>query len=327
MLGQNNDVVTSVDAVLEDTSAETGTLEAVTSDPVGSLSETAGSIWRQDLFAIDNSDVTVGQLVIALVMLVVGALLARIVSAYIGKRALPRMRVERGAAAAIQTIVYYLLLTIAVMLAVNTAGVPMTVFTIFGGALALGIGFGSQNIVNNFISGLILLIERPISVGQLVQVGDHTGVVQKVGARSTAMQGYDGKTIVIPNSSLLETAVTNFDEPDSMYRSRVAVGVAYGSDTAGVRDLLLRVAGEHQRVLDKPEPVALFLEFGDNALAFELHVWIEPRSVEDRLRIESDLRYSIDELCREAGVSIAFPQRDVHLDTQRPLEVRVTQGS
>ena len=122
-------------------------------------------------------------------------------------------------------------------------------------------------------------------------------------------------------------AVTNFDEPDSKYRSCVAVGVAYGSDTGAVRDLLLRAADEHERVLSDPAPVALFQEFGDNALAFELHVWITTKSVEDRLRIESDLRYRIDELCRDAEISIAFPQRDVHLDTTRPLEVRVTPGA
>lgn len=319
--------VTPVDDILVEATPEPGALERLTDDPVGQVSARAGEIWEFKLFSIDNADVTVAQLVIALALLIVGALVARIVSGYVGRRALPRMRVDRGAAAAIQTIVYYLLLTIAVMLAVNTAGVPMTVFTIFGGALALGIGFGSQNIVNNFISGLILLIERPISVGQLVQVGDHAGVVQKIGARSTAMQGYDGKTIVIPNSSLLETAVTNFDEPDSKYRSRVAVGVAYGSDTGVVRELLLKAADDHERVLDDPAPVALFQEFGDNALAFELHVWITPKSVEDRLRIESDLRYRIDELCRDAEISIAFPQRDVHLDTTRPLEVRVTPGA
>jgi small-conductance mechanosensitive channel len=317
---------TTVTPASSEVESGSNTIDRITSDPVGEFAATAGEVWRFKLFAIDNADVTVGQLVIALLMLVVGVVVARVVSAYVGKRALPRFRIERGAAAAIQTIVYYLLLTIGVMLAVNTAGVPMTVFTIFGGALALGIGFGSQNIVNNFISGLILLIERPIGVGQLVEVGGNMGVIQKIGARSTHMQGYDGKTVVIPNSALLESAVTNFDEPDSKYRSRVAVGVAYGSDTKIVRDLLLRVASEHERVLKSPEPVALFLEFGDNALGFELHVWIKPRSVEDRLRIESDLRYHIDELCRDAGVSIAFPQRDVHLDTNRPLEVRVTSG-
>lgn len=326
MLGQDQGV-TPVDDILEQGEPRPGAIERLTSDTLGGFTETAGEVWRFKLFAIDNADVTVGQLVIALLMLVVGVVVARVVSAYVGKRALPRFKIERGAAAAIQTIVYYVLLTIGVMLAVNTAGVPMTVFTIFGGALALGIGFGSQNIVNNFISGLILLIERPINVGQLIEVDGNKGTVQKIGARSMHMQSYDGKMVIIPNSALLESAVTNFDQPDSKYRSRVAVGVAYGSDTRVVRELLMRAASESPRVLERPEPVALFMEFGDNALSFELHVWVVPRSSEDRLRIESDLRYRIDELCREAGVVIAFPQRDVHLDTIRPLEVRVSQGS
>ena len=302
-------------------------IDRITGDPVGEFTNTAGEVWRFKLFAIDNADVTVGQLVIALVMLVVGVVVARAVSAYVGRRALPKFRIEQGAAAAIQTIVYYLLLTIAVMLAVNTAGVPMTVFTIFGGALALGIGFGSQNIVNNFISGLILLIERPISVGQLVEVNGNKGTVRKIGARSTHMQGYEGKTVIIPNSALLESAVTNYDEPDQRFRSQIGVGVAYGSDTAVVRELLLRAAEEHERVLKTPQTLALFQEFGDNALMFGLHVWVKPKSTQDRLEIESDLRYRIDELCRHAEITITCPQRDVHLDTLRPLEVRVTQGA
>ncbi|MEZ6243178.1 MAG: mechanosensitive ion channel [Phycisphaerales bacterium] len=295
-------------------------------DALQRAGEVASTVWNFKLFTINDTDVTVDQLVIAAIVLVVGLVAARVVSRHVGQRVLPRMKIDRGPASAIQTIIYYVSVVLVVMLAMNMAAVPLTVFTIFGGAMALGIGFGSQNIVNNFISGLILLIERPLTVGQLVEVGGMMGVVQKIGARSTTVQGYDGKTIVIPNSTLLEQAVTNYDRPDEMYRSQIAVGVAYGSDTKAVRDLLERAGDEHKRVLDNPSRVVLFKEFGDNALAFELHCWIRPSSVQERYEIESDLRFRIDELCREAGVTIAFPQRDVHLDTLAPLEVRVTQA-
>ncbi len=298
--------------------AEPGTLEQV--------GQVASRVWNFELFTIDDTVVTVDQLVIAALVLVIGMVAARIVSRHVGQRVLPRMHIDKGPASAIQTIIYYAAVVLVVMLAMQMAAVPLTVFTIFGGALALGIGFGSQNIVNNFISGLILLIERPIAVGQLVEVDGNRGTVQKIGARSTLVQAYDGKLVIIPNSMLLELVVTNYDRPDAMYRSRVSVGVAYGSDTKVVRELLDRVADEHERVLDNPRWQVLFQEFGDNALAFELHCWSRPRSTQDRYQIESDLRFRIDELCRESDVVIAFPQRDVHLDTLAPLEVRVTQA-
>ncbi len=286
----------------------------------------ASRVWNFELFTIDDTLVTVDQLVIAALVLVVGMVAARIVSRHVGQRVLPRMKIDRGPASAIQTIIYYVSVVLVVMLAMQMAAVPLTVFTIFGGALALGIGFGSQNIVNNFISGLILLIERPIAVGQLVEVDGNRGTVHKIGARSTLVQVYDGKMVIIPNSMLLELVVTNYDRPDERYRSQVSVGVAYGSDTKKVRELLGRAADEHPRVLDNPGWIVLFKEFGDNALGFELHSWIRPSSTQERYIIESELRFRIDELCREAGVVIAYPQRDVHLDTLSPLEVRVMQG-
>lgn len=282
-------------------------------------------VWDQQLFVIDGTPVKVSTLVIALVVLIAGLIAAKMISRAVGRRVLPRLKLEPGPASAIQSILYYVLVAVVVMLAMQMAAVPLTVFTIFGGALALGIGFGSQNIVNNFISGLILLIERPVAVGQLVEVDGCTGVVQKVGARSTVLTGYKGTDYIVPNSKLLENSVTNWNFSNHMVRSEVEVGVAYGTDTARVKELLLEATKGIDDIFPSPAPAVLFNSFGDSALVFEVNFWTTPDSVLERLETESELRFAIDRIFREAGIVIAFPQQDVHLDTLKPLEVRVLQ--
>jgi small-conductance mechanosensitive channel len=196
-------------------------------------------------------------------------------------------------------------------------------FTFLGGAIAIGVGFGSQNIVNNFISGLILLAERPIKVGDLIEIDDLYGTVTQIGARSTQIRTGSNLDIIVPNSKFLESNVVNLTLGDDKLRTQVSVGVVYGSPTREVTHLLKHAATEHGRVLKRPEPFVWFSDFGDNALIFELHFWVEVRTVADRRRIESDIRYRIDQLFRNAGLVIAFPQTDVHLDTPAPIDVRV----
>jgi len=149
------------------------------------------------------------------------------------------------------------------------------------------------------------------------------GTVQRIGARSTQIRTGNNLDIIVPNSSFLESNVVNLTLGDDRYRTQVNVGVIYGSPTRDVTRLLKHAAVEHGRVLDRPEPFVWFSEFGDNALIFELHFWVKVRTVSDRRRIESDIRYRIDQLFREAGLVIAFPQRDIHLDTTSPIDVRL----
>jgi len=269
-------------------------------------------IWDLKLFTIGNTDIYVNQLVIALVFFIAGVILSKLISRRVGNKVLPRMKVEPGPASAIQTILYYLLLIVTAVIALQIAQVPLTVFTIFGGALALGIGFGSQNIMNNFISGLILLLERPIQVNEVITVNDQTGKVLKIGARATHIQRYDGVTVVIPNSQLLENPVANWNLPDPRIRSVIKVGVAYGSDVQLVKKTLEQLLTDHIRVLEAPDNRVLFMDFGDSSLNFEVHFWISPRSTFDRRQIESDIRFKIDALFRENSITIPFPQRDIH---------------
>ncbi len=282
-------------------------------------------IWKYPLFNVDGNTITPKKLVIALAVFLAGLFLARLIARRIGSRLLPRLHVGRGPAVAIQKLAYYLLLVVVAMVALQLAGVPLAVFTIIGGALALGVGFGSQNVVNNFISGLILLIERPIKVGDLIEVDGKRGVVEAIGARATDLRNVEGADCLLPNSMLLESAVVNWHHHDDRVRARVAVGVAYGSPCERVRELLLQVAEEVEDVLTDPDPAVLFREFGDNSLAFELLAWCRPGNAFDWLRIESELRFAIDRLFSENGIVIAFPQRDVHLDTTAPVRVEMVQ--
>jgi len=197
---------------------------------------------------------------------------------------------------------------------------------VVGGALAIGVGFGSQNLMNNFISGVILLIEQPIRSGDLIEVDDLFGRVIRIGTRSTIVRMPTNVEIVIPNSSFLEKNVVNWTLTDQRIRMKISIGVAYGSDVELVRERLLEAARAHEKVLKEPEPFVWFTDFGDDALIFELHFWGLVNIIGSRLTIQSDVRFTIDRLFRESGISIAFPQRDVHLDSTRPLEVKVIHG-
>lgn len=285
--------------------------------------------WDLRLFTVGETEVFVNQLVVALFAFVFGVILSKLIARRVGKKILPRMKVHEGPASAIQTILYYFLLIITAVIALQIAQVPLTIFTIFGGALALGIGFGSQNIMNNFISGLILMLERPIQVNQIVTVNGETGKVLKIGARATHIQRYDGVTTIVPNSHLLENAVANWALPDPRIRSMIPVGVAYGSDVQLVKETLEKLLTDHIRVLESPDNRVLFMGFGDSSLDFEVHFWISPRSSFDRRQIESDLRFKIDALFREHDITIPFPQRDVHIFNETPVSVpdeRTPQG-
>lgn len=282
----------------------------------------ADQVW-QFSFSVGETQIYVKQLVIALLCFILGLIVSKIIAYRVGNKVLPRLKVESGPASAIETILYYILLIITAVVALQIAQVPLTVFTIFGGALALGIGFGSQNIVSNFISGLILLIERPIQVDDFVTVGGETGRVLKIGPRASHIQRYDGVTVIVPNSQLLEGQVANWNLPDRRIRSIISVGVAYGTDVHLVKSTLEKLLGDHIRVLEHPDNRVLFMGFGDSSLDFEVHFWISPRSVFDRRQIESDLRFKIDELFREHKITIPFPQRDINFKTSPPIAVDV----
>ena len=280
-------------------------------------------IWNAQLLAVGGESVTLGVLVTALIVFALGVWAARRLSALIGRLLRRHAGVESGAVHAFETLAFYILVVLFGLFALRIANVPLTAFTVAGGAIAIGVGFGSQNVVNNFISGLILMAERPIRLGDIVDVDGTYGRVERIGARSTRIKTFDNIHIVVPNSSFLEKNVINWTLSDNMIRTSVDVGVAYGSPTREVDRLVRRVLQEHGRILAKPPPQVLFIDFGENALHFRAYFWLQMRYMMDRRRVESDVRFRIDHLFREAKIEIAFPQRDVHLDVRAPLPVRL----
>jgi small-conductance mechanosensitive channel len=279
------------------------------------------NVWNYEIVVSEDQPVTVSMVVWGIILLVLGLLISRWASAALGRRFLPRFGVHESAAAALQSITFYTLVTLTALLALRWINVPLTLFTFLGGALAIGIGFGSQNLVNNFISGLILLAERPIRVGDVIEIDGLVGAVDSIGARSTRIRTVSNYEIIVPNSSFLERNVVNWTLSDKRVRCTIAVGLAYGSPTREVARWLKKAAEEHGQVLERPEPFVWFVNFGDNALQFELYYWIQIRAMSERRRIESDLRFIIDQYFREAGLVIAFPQRDLHISNEQPLQV------
>lgn len=292
-------------------------------DRITSISKPFLAVWRYELAVVDDRPITVSKIVIGILLLVVGVSAARVFSRFMGRRLLPRVGLDEGAAAAIQSLAFYVLVLTLGLVSLRIVNVPLTAFTIVGGALAIGVGFGSQNLLNNFISGLILLVERPIRVGDLIEIDKLLGTIQHIGPRSTHVRSAENIDIIVPNSTFLERNVINWTLSDDRYRAHVVIGLAYGSPTREAAKLIRRVVDEHGKILKTPKPIVLFTEFGDSALNFEVHFWIRMRRMMDRRLIESDIRYRIDALFREAGIVIAFPQRDVHLDAAKPLEVRL----
>ena len=274
------------------------------------------------VFSFGGSSFTTGQLIITPLLLLAGVLVAR----WLGKRIVASMTAAGRNADLIhlvQRVYFVVVLLIVVFTILELLNVPLTSFAFISGAVAIGIGFGAQNIINNFISGWILLWERPIRIGDFLEIGETRGTVESINTRSTRIRRIDGVHLLIPNSFLLENTVVNWTLIDKLARSQVRVGVAYGSPVGQVSQLIQQAADEDTSVLKHPQAQVLFEDFGDSALVFDLVFWAEAQGDRDLRMIRSDLRYRIDELFRENGIVISFPQRDVHLTSLSPLQVQV----
>lgn len=221
----------------------------------------------------------------------------------------------------LSVLVQYVLLFLGVIVLFQLLGIDASSLAILASLLGVGIGFGVQNITNNFISGFIITLERPIEVGDFIKIGDLVGIVKQVGARSTEINTLDRVTIIVPNSQFLENEVINWSHGDSVSRLRIPVSVAYNSDISQVKTALLEAVKRHPEVLLRPEPEIWFQSFGDSALNFEIMVWTgEPRK---QFRVKSDLNYAIEASLRRYGIEVPFVQQDVHLESPQ-LEAIIT---
>jgi potassium-dependent mechanosensitive channel len=240
-----------------------------------------------------------------------GLLISRFLRFELSVDVYPRVTLPRGVAATISMLVNYLVLGIAFTLAIAAAGIQLDRFALIVGALSVGIGFGLQNIVNNFISGLILAFERPVQTGDTVEFNAMFGKVTRIGVRSSTVRTFDGAEVIVPNANLISNEVTNWTLSDMRRRMEVLVGVAYGTNPRHVIELLLNVARGQDRLLDNPGPSAFFMGFGDNSLNFSLRAWTD--DFDDFLSIKSDLTLAVHDAIYAAGIEIPFPQRDLHL--------------
>jgi len=234
---------------------------------------------------------------------------------------LDRRPVDLGTRYAFKTLSRYIIVAMGVVVAFATIGVRWANLQWLVAALGVGLGFGLQEIVANFFCGLIVLFEQPYRVGDIVTIGETSGTVTRIRIRATTIRDWDQRELIVPNKEFITGKLINWSLSDPITRITVAVGIAYGSDTSLAEKLLLEIARGNALVLDQPEPAALFVGFGDNSLNFELRVFTD--DVNLMFQIKHELHQAINAGFREAGLSIAYPQRDVHVDTTRPLEVRV----
>jgi potassium-dependent mechanosensitive channel len=281
------------------------------------------NFWDLELWVIDENAVTVKKLAIALITLIIGFIFVkRIILVWI-RGLLARIHMKETTTAAIEKLINYIIIFLIVLFALRVVNIPLTLFTFLGGAVAIGVGFGAQNLINNFISGFIVMAEQPIKIGDLIEIEGNFAMVEEIGARCTRIRTGANVHILVPNSSFLEKNIINWTHSNKEVRVQVTVGVIYGSLVREVERILLKVADEHQRIKKAPKPFVLFNDFGDNALIFDLYFWIRMVRIMDRRIVESEIRFRIDELFREAEIVIAFPQRDIHIDSQKPLRLQI----
>jgi len=271
-------------------------------------------------FSLGDVRLSPGFLILVVLIFYIGLLVSETSQYVLVRGVLPRYTSEMGVRASVARLAHYVIIALTFLIMLKVLGFKLEQLTIVGGALSVGIGFGLQAIVNNFASGLILLFERPIKVGDTIRFGGDTGEVKEVGLRATIIRTYDNAEIVVPNSMLITGQVTNWTLASRRARLRVPVNVAYGSDVAKVMEILLACANDHPGILSDPKPTVLFQAFGASSLDFELRAWL-PDYLHSAA-ILSELNIEIESRFNDAGIEMPFPQNDLHLRSMDENVVR-----
>jgi small-conductance mechanosensitive channel len=270
-----------------------------------------GEIFTKDLFRVGGNEFSLNRLAQLLLLSAIAYFISRQVNEWIKRRLLGRLKFHIGTREAIASVMGYLLSALSFLIVLESAGIDLSSLTVVAGVLGIGIGFGLQNLASNFISGITLLFEQPIKVGDYIQVDDLFGTVEKISIRSTIVRSRDGVFVIVPNIRFVETNIINWSYQDPKCRLHIPVGIAYGTDPAGVTEALLTAARKEPDVLSDPPPKVWFQAFGDSALDFELLVWIDEPQNSDP--IKSALNFRIECELRQRGIEIPFPQRDLHI--------------
>ena len=273
---------------------------------------------RKRLVSLGDVTITPAILITVALILLAAFWVSRMLRGMLRRNVFRRTHLNIGIQETICRILHYIIMLIGAVLAIQQIGIDLTTLAAIGAVLMVGIGLGLQNITSNFISALILLFERPVQVGDFVEVGGVQGRIRAIKTRSSVVETLDNVSIIVPNLNFITQNVTNWSYRDSKVRIHVSVGVSYGSDVDLVAETLLRVGRSHQEVLLNPEPAIQFLEFADSTLNFDLLVWINDAS--RQYFIKSDLNFAVVKAFREKDITIAFPQRDLHIRTAIPIE-------
>jgi len=264
-------------------------------------------------WTVSSLSLSIGSVLIFLLTLWVSVLLSKVVDAVLSEDVLTRLTLPRGIPATIARMARYGIVTIGVLAAATALGIELAQFTIIAGALSVGVGFGLQDLVKNFSSGMILAFERPIHTGDTIATGPINGTVTKIGLRSSVVRTFEGAEVIVPNGNLIASEVTNWTLSDRMRRMSIAVGVAYGTDPRKVEEILLEAATRHEKVVSFPEAYVLFVGFGTSSLDFEVRFWTN--HYDTWIGTRSEVTMNVNDALAEAGIQIPFPQRDVHLRT------------
>ncbi len=261
---------------------------------------------------VGTLSIDLGDMVALVAAIVASVYVSRFVRFVLEEEALPRMNLARGVPHAVSVTAGYVVLSLGLVVALAAGGIDLGRISLVAGAFSVGIGFGLQNVVNNFVSGLILIFERPIQLQDTIQVGELLGVVQRIGIRSSTVRTFQGAEVIVPNALLISDQVVNWTMSDRRRRIEIPIGVSYDADPEKVIQVLQEVARHESRLLEDPEPEVVFTSFGDSAINFEMRVWIGSG---DWILIRSDLGVAVRRALKDAGIPIAYPQRDLHLRT------------
>jgi small-conductance mechanosensitive channel len=270
-------------------------------------------VLNYEFFSVAGHSMTVGGVLFIPAMALIGFWATKYLVRFLTTK-LTKRNADPNIIHLVRRLLYAIAISIIAITVLDIINVPITAFAFLSGAIAIGFGFGAQNIINNFISGWILMWEKPIRIGDFLEVENAKGVVEEINTRSTRFRRTDGVHMLIPNSKLLENTIVNWTLVDKLMRTSVKIGVAYGSPAKQVAKLILQAVEEQDSVLSNPPPQVIFEDFGDNALIFEVNFWIQS-NVEGGLRMaKSNVRFRLDELLAANKIVIAYPQRDVHID-------------
>lgn len=290
---------------------------ATFADRAADAADALAGAWSKELIAVEDNPITIGKVVTAILVFGLGIGVARVLAAGLAALVRRRSALDEGALSAIQSLATYALVALFFLIALRSVNIPLTAFTVAGGALAIGIGFGSQAIVNNFVSGLILMVERPIKVGDTIVYDGAAGRVERIGPRSTRIRTIDNVHLIVPNSRLLENNVVNWTLADDVVRMRVTLGVVYGTPTRDVEALLLELMAAQPEIEEHPRPTVIFEDWAADSLRFSADFWVRLSPLIDERVVRSNLRHAIDAEFRRRGIVLAYPMRDQALHLAR----------